>query len=116
MAENNPADLAKLTTESANLPTLEQKVSQGVTGPTLIRRVLPSYPVSARIVRLEGNVVLDATIGEDGIPREIKRISGSPVLAQAATDAVRQWRYQPALLNGKAVPLKERITVVFKAP
>jgi protein TonB len=66
--------------------------------------------------RREGSVVLLATIAEDGTIRELKTISGDPMLVQATTDAVKQWRYRPYLLNGKPTRMQTQITVRFKAP
>jgi protein TonB len=61
-------------------------------------------------------VILDATISEDGSVGEIKVVSGAPLLAVAATEAVRQWRYSPSLLNGKPIQVQKQITVIFKLP
>ena len=63
---------------------------------------------------IEGSVILDATIGEDGKVRDLKVLDGHPVLARAAVDAVKQWRYRPYMLNGKPIAMQEQITVSFK--
>jgi TonB family protein len=98
------------------LPALNVRVSQGVTEAVLLRKVQPIYPAAARAQRLEGSVVLQATIAEDGSPSSITVMSGAPLLAHAVVDAVRQWRFTPALLNGKPVAIQKQITVVFRAP
>lgn len=98
------------------VPTLGTRVSQGVSEGHLIRRVNPVYPILAVNQRVQGPVALDITIANDGSIREIKKVSGPSVLAAAASDAVRQWRYTPFQLNGKPVEFHERITVVFKLP
>ena len=67
-------------------------------------------------MRLEGAVVLQAVIAEDGKVKDLKVISGHPTLAQAAMDAVRQWRYRPYQLNGKPVAMQTQITINFKLP
>jgi TonB family protein len=108
--------LAGLGIASNTLPTLEAKVSQGVTRGVLIHRVDPVYPLQAIKAHIGGNVTLEITIAEDGRIREVKKISGSPVLAEAASDAVRRWRYSPSLLNDKPVEVQVQITVVFKLP
>lgn len=100
----------------ALLPELSAPVSQGVTGGKLMRRVAPVYPAQAKTLRLEGKVVLSAMVTEDGSVANLKVVSGQPTLAQAATDAVKQWRYQPFLLNGKAVKRETTITLDFKLP
>jgi protein TonB len=104
-----------LSTEPA-VPRLTATISQGVTGGILQHNVQPVYPPEARRVRLEGDVVLEAVVTLEGQVEDLKLISGNPVLARAAMDAVRQWRYTPYLLNGKPVSKETRITISFKAP
>lgn len=112
---NAPALTAWATTGAA-MPTLEVRVSQGVTEARLVHQVQPVYPLQARMQHLSGDVTLKATIAEDGTLRDIGVVHGSPVLAAAAVDAVKQWRYTPSLLGGKPVPVEKQITVVFKLP
>ena len=111
-----PDALARLGSAPALRPQLGAAISQGVTEASLIRRVDPIYPQPARIERLAGSVILDATIGEDGSIHEVKVISGPPLLADAASEAVKKWRYRPSLLDGRPVAVQERITIVFKLP
>ena len=111
-----PDALAHLGSAPAVRPQLGAAISQGVTEASLIRRVNPIYPQPARIERLAGSVILDASIGEDGSIHEVKVISGPPLLADAATEAVKKWRYRPFLLDGRPVAVQEQITVVFKLP
>lgn len=98
------------------VPTLGTRVSQGVTEGQLIHKVNPVYPMLAINQRVQGPVALDITIADDGSIREVKKVSGPPMLAVAASDAIRQWRYTPFQLDGKPVEFHERITVVFKLP
>ncbi len=98
-----------------SLPTLDTPISQGFLEGPLIRRVQPSYPPLARAQRIEGPVVLDVSVGEDGRPHQIKPISGDPMLVPSAVNAVSQWRYRPSLLNGKPVAVKKQITLLFNA-
>ncbi len=79
----------------------------------LIHRVMPAYPAPARMVRAAGKVELRAVIGRDGRIQEITVLSGHPFLIQAAIDAVRQWVYQPTMLNGEPVEVDTVITVNF---
>lgn len=79
----------------------------------LINRVQPVYPPLAKQARIQGNVVLHAIIAKDGSIQELQVLSGHPLLVQAALDAVRQWRYQPTLLNGDPVEVDTTVTVVF---
>jgi TonB family protein len=97
-------------------PFVALPVSQGVTGGRLSRKIDPIYPSEARVQRLEGAVMLDALVGEDGNVREVAVTSGPPLLAKAAVQAVKQWRYQPFLLNGKPVSIHNQITIQFKLP
>lgn len=96
--------------------TLPLMASQGVSGGALERKVQPIYPAQARSMRLEGTVVLQIVIDEDGQVRNLKTVSGDAVLAQAAIDAVRQWRYQPYRLNGQPIKMPLHITVNFTLP
>ena len=90
------------------------RVSEGVQEARLLNRVTPAYPVLARQARMEGTVVLRAVIGRDGIVREVELLSGPPLFAREAMEAVRQWRYQPTLLNGVPVEVETHVTVIFK--
>jgi protein TonB len=79
----------------------------------LINQPLPVYPVLARQAHIQGTVVLHAIIAADGRVAELTVVSGNPTLIQAAYDAVRQWRYQPTLLNGEPVEVDTTIDVIF---
>jgi protein TonB len=81
----------------------------------LLKSVPPTYPELARSLRLAGDVTLDALIAADGTVRDIKVVSGPVVLQQAAISAVRQWKYEPAQLDGKPVPMHLSITVKFSS-
>jgi len=86
------------------------------TGTWLIHRVEPEYPPEARAQNLQGSVVLVVQIHGDGSVGEIGIASGDPVLAKAAIQAVKQWRYQPYYVDGHAVESQTRITVKFTMP
>jgi len=88
-------------------------VSQGVQLALLTHRVEPIYPNFARQTHREGTVELRATIASDGAVRDLQVLSGDAVLAQAAREAVTQWRFRPTLLNGVAVEVITFITVNF---
>jgi TonB family protein len=113
----NSTDGAKLggvIATSAVLPHLTVPVSQGVSGGTLERKVQPVYPSQAMSLHLQGSVVLQATIAEDGSVQDLRVIHGHPTLAKAAMDAVQQWRYRPYLLNGEPTRMLTQITVTFE--
>jgi protein TonB len=79
----------------------------------LVYDVAPKYPPEAGQARIEGTVVLLAVIGKDGTVEDVHVESGLPVLAQAAIEAVKQWRYRPYLLNGEPVEVNSQITINF---
>jgi protein TonB len=79
----------------------------------LVYDVAPKYPPEAGRERIEGIVVLMAVIGKDGTVRDVRVESGLAVLAQAAMEAVKQWRYRPYLLNGEPVEIDSQITINF---
>jgi protein TonB len=89
------------------------RVSQGVTQGMIIRRVQPSYPPLARQARIQGPVVLQAEIGKDGSIQNLHLISGHPMLAPAAIEAIKQWKYKPYILNGEPVEVETTITFNF---
>jgi len=99
-----------------SLPSMSLRTSEGVTGGTLRHRVTPTYPSQARLQRVEGPVTLDAVVGEDGNVHDVKVVSGNPILAIAAKQAVQQWRYDPFQLNGKPVAIHTKVTIQFKLP
>jgi len=111
---SNTHEVSGLSSTPAALPVFGASVSTGVTEGDLIHRVDPTYPPEARVQKLAGSVVLDATVAEDGSIHEVRVVSGAPLLAAAATAAVGQWRYRPSLLSGKAIAAQKRITIVFK--
>jgi TonB family protein len=81
---------------------------------SLIHRVEPDYPEEARNRQVQGAVVLDIHIGQDGTVQETKLVSGEPLLADAAVAAVRQWRFQPRLVDGAPAEMQTRITLNFR--
>jgi TonB family protein len=82
----------------------------------VLNRVEPDYPKQALSSGLQGAVVLQALIGRDGKVSELKLVHGYMILGKAASDAVRQWRFRPYILNGQAVDAQTYITVDFKLP
>jgi protein TonB len=101
--------LAKTPTPAPKRIRVPAKVAEA----NLIHDVTPQYPPEAGRERIEGTVVLMAAIGKDGSVRDVRVESGLPLLAQAAIDAVKQWRYKPYLLNGEPVEVDCHITINF---
>ncbi|MFC5862767.1 energy transducer TonB [Acidicapsa dinghuensis] len=81
---------------------------------SLVYKVTPQYPAIAKATHTAGTVSLAATISKMGTIENLRVVSGSPLLQQAALDAVRQWRYRPYLLNGQPVEVETTVQVVFK--
>ena len=91
------------------------RISQGGGG-ELIYKNSPVYPIWAKGQRLEGDVILQVLIDRQGRPKTVQLVSGSNVLASAAINAVKRWRYQPLYLNGQVVEWKTTVTVRFRLP
>ncbi len=109
--------LAPLLGSPVSSPQLSQgAVSKGVSGGRLTHRVSPTYPSQALLMRLQGKVILEATIVEDGTLHDLKVVQGHPVLAKSALQAVERWRYTPYQMDGRPVKTQTTITVDFKLP
>ncbi len=89
-------------------------VDHGTQEAKLIHRVQPDYPTLARQVHLSGTVELRAIIAKDGSVINLEVVSGNPILARSAVEAVKQWRYRPTLLNGEPVEVQTFVTVKFE--
>src|SRR5215831_1333690 len=89
------------------------RVSSGVQSGLLVRKVQPTYPPLARQARIQGTVVLQAQISKSGDIENLQLISGHPMLAPAAIEAVKQWKYKPYLLNGEPVEVETTVQVNF---
>ena len=108
-----PRVVLAATQAAAPPPPKRIRVAAGVAEANLIHDVSPIYPPEAGKARIEGRVVLLAVIGVDGAVKDVQVESGSPLLTQAAIDAVKQWRYKPYLRNGVPVEIDSRIIVNF---
>jgi protein TonB len=111
-------DAEASTTPSVNMPALSTNAGERVrmsadTTHVLQSPVGPSYPVLARQMKVQGAVVLQALIGADGGIQDLRVLSGPAILASAAREAVRQWRFKPYLQNGTPVETQANITVNF---
>jgi protein TonB len=88
-------------------------VGGNIRPPTKIKDVRPVYPAIAQAVRVQGVVIIEATIGSTGRVLDTKLLRSIPLLDAAALDAVRQWEFTPTLLNGSPVPVVMTVTVNF---
>jgi TonB family protein len=114
--DSNLSGLMSSATPNLPKPALTSiRVSQGVSQGLVIKRVQPKYPQAALASHTGGAVQIEATVNKDGNVTNLKVLSGDPILAKAAVDAVRQWRYKPYYLDGEPVEIQTQITVNFKA-
>jgi len=101
--------------EAAKPSLAKIKLSQGVSQGLLIKRVEPQYPRNALMTHTQGAVQIEATVDKEGRVVNPKVLSGPFMLAPAALEAVRQWRYKPYYLDGEPVEVQTQITINFKA-
>jgi len=104
-----PPEAAMSSIEPVNLP---ESAAWGL----LAQPVDPAYPEAAKASGQRGSVVLQVLIGRDGVVQDAKFLQGSLVFARAAIDAVKQWRFKPYSMNGRAVSVQSVITLNFKPP
>ena len=86
-----------------------------VVGKPLMRTV-PDYPYEAQQQKVEGTVKLHATVGTDGTVRSVDPVSGPEALVEAATNAIREWRFAPTKLDGRAIDVQDDVTLFFRLP
>jgi len=113
VAAKAKADAAAASAARAKAQKEAVHVGGQIKAPTKIKDVKPVYPAIAQSARVGGTVTIEATIGPDGKVIDTKVVRSIPMLDQAALDAVRQWEYTPALLNGKPVPVVINVTINF---
>jgi protein TonB len=94
-------------------PVRPARLHAGIQPPRKIADVVPEYPALARMTRVEGVVILEMVIDARGLVESVRVLRPIHLLDQAAVDAVRQWRFTPALLNGEPVPVVMTVTVKF---
>jgi TonB family protein len=113
-APASPASAAGTSAEGSGGDVPQKiRVSSGVAQGLKLHDVQPIYPPEARQSHLQGDVILQATIGKDGLIHDLKVVKGDPVLADAAKGAVEQWRYRPYVIEGHPVEVETTIKVVF---
>jgi len=103
-----------LTASHGSQPAAPIAVGGEVKPVQLISSVPPVYPQLARSQRVSGDVKIDALIDENGRVTSMKVVGGPVLLHQAAMDSLRQWKYKPATLDGKAVSMHLVVTVQFR--
>jgi TonB family protein len=118
------SQIASMTPEASGAKPVEAamssiepvKLAESAAWDLLAQKVDPEYPDAAKPGKQLGSVVLQVLIGRDGTVEDAKFLQGSLVFARAAIDAVKQWRFKPYSLNGRAVSVQSSITLNFKPP
>jgi protein TonB len=98
----------------APAPPKPIRLSGGLTPPSKIRDAAPQYPVIALSARVQGDVIIEATIGADGKVKDARVLRSVPLLDEAAIAAVRSWEYTPTMVSGQPVPIIMTVTVRFR--
>lgn len=106
--------LSALSSGNNKEPAAPLPVGGDVKAARLVKSVPPIYPQMARTQRISGNVTIDAVVDVDGNVSTMKILSGPAILHRAALDAVKQWRYEPAILDGKATASHLTVIVQFR--
>jgi len=109
-----PAGPRVVAAVPSGTPATPLQISTGVLAGMLIAPIQPEYPQIARITRTQGTVVIQAIISKSGRMESAHVISGSPMLQEAALQAVRAARYRPYLLNGQPTEVETTISIVFR--
>jgi TonB family protein len=107
-AFSEPDNAANLTSNAAEHVQMSDDTSQVVS-----RSIEPGYPLLARQMKVQGSVILTVMIGRDGSVQDLRVLSGPPILATAAREAVRQWHFKPHMEGSEAVETIARVTVNF---
>jgi protein TonB len=89
------------------------RVGGDIKEPKKIKDAKPVYPQVAMAAKVEGMVIIEATIGKDGSVQDAKVLRHVPLLDQAALDAVKEWKFTPTTLNGQPVEVLMTVTVNF---
>jgi TonB family protein len=102
------------TPARATSPAAERTNISTVAATSIVTRsVRPDYPMLARQMKVQGAVILQALIGRDGLIQDLRVLSGPPILATAAQEAVRQWHFKPHYVGAQPVETRASITVNF---
>ena len=110
-----PSALPDLSVPADAIPASRRPDGPGVvSGGSNIKRVFSEYPQLAKTRRVEGIVIIGATIGVDGHIKNVEVLAGPPLLQKAATDAIQQWVYQPCLIDGEPVDVDIEIQVEYQ--
>ena len=112
-SSGSPARVADESASSVTSAAAERVDISAGSGTVVNQTVKPTYPVLARQMKVQGSVILYALIGRDGLIQDLRVVSGPPILANAAQEAVKQWHFKPHYQGKKAVETQAKITVNF---
>ena len=91
------------------------KIGNGVSAPSVLQKIEPEYSEAARLARYQGSVLLAIEVGADGKTQNIGVVRGLGFeLGEKAVEAVRKWKFRPAMRNGEAVPVMATVEVNFR--
>jgi protein TonB len=121
VAASQPAATAPPASARKPAFTVQTEITRvQISGETLesyvIRKVPAVYPVLARQARIEGLVVLSIVVDEKGDVQDVKALSGPPLLARSAEDALRRWRFKPVIIDGKPTAIESKVSMNFQFP
>jgi TonB family protein len=102
------------SSQAASAEKPQAQVAAEVMQKLLIHKVEPSYPAEARQANLQGIIALDIVVGRDGSVVSMRPLNGPDVLARAATDALRWWKFEPYRVNGEPAAAETTVAVEFK--
>ena len=110
----DPPSASVASQTKANLTNASERVQISADASEIVSHpVRPGYPMLAREMKVQGSVILQALISRDGAIQDLQVMSGPPILAGAAREAVKQWRFKPHYQGAEAVETQARITVNF---
>jgi protein TonB len=93
--------------------TTTLKIAPGTAEGMLVKKVPPTYPLEAKVARVQGTVLLNVSISKTGAVTAVDVVSGPDLLQSAAVDAVKQWQFRPFSLLGQPVEFETTVHVVF---
>ena len=109
-----PAPVSRPSTTSSQTPgTVPRRVGPGVTAPRQVTNVQPVYPPIAQSARIQGTVIMEIVVGIDGSVADAKIVRSIPLLDPAALEAVRQWKFEPSIVDGVPTPIVMMVTTTF---
>jgi TonB family protein len=111
--QGNGASASPGASQSPGSSEAPREVSANAMAGNILTKVMPVYPPAAKQAKIQGQVVLSAIIGKDGLFKSLQVLSGPDELRASAWNAVKEWTYKPYLLNGQPVEVETTISVTY---